>query len=218
MGRIASKISFSHEKVFFSVLAKILRGHRTAQTAHCALLKFKRNLRVSFFCFLRYLIEGATGVYTGSVFHDKRIQREGHHGEFRWRSSSGSLDIIFLPFLLREPGDGSTLLQKTHHNSLVGLYVTQILRCIVLCRWISQRRHNPFCGEWNTSSSLEVGGWSSSGILTRRSYLTGTIRSQIFFKMNGKKIHIRMSFEFKLFSIQSPETCSAPRRVEVTQA
>jgi len=50
---------------------------------------------------IRYLIEGATGVYTGSVFHDKRIQREGHHGEFR------------------EPGDGSTLLQKTHHNSLV---------------------------------------------------------------------------------------------------
>ena len=39
-----------------------------------------------------------------------------------------------------------------------------------------------------------------------------------FFKMNGKKIHIRMSFEFKLFTIPSPETCSAPRRVEVTQA
>ena len=67
-------------------------------------------------------------MYTGSVFHDKRIQREGHHGEFRWWSSSGSLDMIFLSFILREPGDGSTLLQKTHHNSLVVLYVTQILR------------------------------------------------------------------------------------------
>ena len=32
----------------------------------------------------RYLVEGATGVYTGSVFHDQRIQKEGHHGEFRY--------------------------------------------------------------------------------------------------------------------------------------
>jgi len=50
---------------------------------------------------IRYLVEGATGVYTGSVFHDHRIQREGHHGEFR------------------APQDGSTILQKSHHNSLV---------------------------------------------------------------------------------------------------
>ena len=39
-----------------------------------------------------------------------------------------------------------------------------------------------------------------------------------FLNLNGKMIPIHMSFEFKLFSIQSPETCSAPRRVEVTQA
>ena len=44
--------------------------------------------------------------------------------ELKWLT----LNIIFSPFLLREPGDGSTLLQKTHHNSLVVLYVTQILR------------------------------------------------------------------------------------------
>ena len=41
---------------------------------------------------------------------------------------------------------------------------------------------------------------------------------RFFLKMNGKKIHIRMSFEFILFTIQSTETCSSPRRVEVTQA
>ena len=33
---------------------------------------------------VRYLVESATGVYTGSVFHDRRIEKEGHHGEFRY--------------------------------------------------------------------------------------------------------------------------------------
>ena len=29
-------------------------------------------------------MESSTGVYTGSVFHDRRIEKEGHHGEFRY--------------------------------------------------------------------------------------------------------------------------------------
>jgi len=49
---------------------------------------------------IRYLIEGATGVYTGSIFNDKSILRAGHAGEGRAYT------------------DGSTILQKTHHRSL----------------------------------------------------------------------------------------------------
>ena len=40
---------------------------------------------------IRYLIEAATGVYTGSVFRDKSILSAGHHGE------------------MRDPRDGSTV-------------------------------------------------------------------------------------------------------------
>ena len=47
----------------------------------------------------RYLMEAATGVFTGSVFNDIRLVRAGHHGETRGYN------------------DGSTLLQKTHHNT-----------------------------------------------------------------------------------------------------
>jgi len=49
---------------------------------------------------IRYLIEGATGLYTGSIFNDKSILRAGHAGEGRRYT------------------DGSTILQKTHHRSL----------------------------------------------------------------------------------------------------
>ena len=46
------------------------------------------------------MVEAASGVFTGSVFHDGRILRAGHLGEataFR---------------------DGTTILQKTHHLAL----------------------------------------------------------------------------------------------------
>ena len=49
---------------------------------------------------VRYLIEGATGVYTGSIFNDRSILRAGHYGEGR------------------DYKDGSTIMQKTHHRSL----------------------------------------------------------------------------------------------------
>merc|ERR1719431_872046 len=45
---------------------------------------------------VRYLVEGATGIYTGSIFNDKSILRAGHAGEGR------------------DYKDGSTILQKTH--------------------------------------------------------------------------------------------------------
>ena len=48
----------------------------------------------------RYLVEAATGVFTGSVFNDESIVSAGHYGEARNFS------------------DGSTLLQKTHHSAL----------------------------------------------------------------------------------------------------
>ena len=48
----------------------------------------------------RYLVEAASGVFTGSVFNDRLIIKAGHHGEAR-------------PY-----SDGSTLLQKTHHNAI----------------------------------------------------------------------------------------------------
>ena len=51
---------------------------------------------------MRYLVEAATGVFTGSVFNDPSIARAGHYGE------------------ARHYRDGSTLLQKTHHRTLVG--------------------------------------------------------------------------------------------------
>ena len=46
-------------------------------------------------CYLgvRYLVEGATGVYTGSVFHDEQIEKEGHHGESRF------LKVMHLEFI-----------------------------------------------------------------------------------------------------------------------
>ena len=49
---------------------------------------------------IRYLIEGASGIYTGSIFYDKSIASAGHHGE------------------MRNHTDGSTILQKTHHRAI----------------------------------------------------------------------------------------------------
>ena len=46
---------------------------------------------------IRYLVEAATGVFTGSIFNDGSIVQAGHYGESR------------------NYNDGSTLLQKTHH-------------------------------------------------------------------------------------------------------
>ena len=48
----------------------------------------------------RYLVEAATGVFTGSVYSDPGIYTAGHLGE------------------RREYSDGSTLLQKTHHSAV----------------------------------------------------------------------------------------------------
>jgi len=50
---------------------------------------------------IRYLIEGASGIFTGSVFNDKSIDNAGHHGE------------------TRNFKDGSTILQKTHHRTII---------------------------------------------------------------------------------------------------
>ena len=50
------------------------------------------------------MVEAASGVFTGSVFHDGRILRAGHLGE------------------ARAFRDGTTILQKTHHRAL---YVSQ---------------------------------------------------------------------------------------------
>ena len=47
---------------------------------------------------IRYLLEAATGVFTGSIFNDGSIVQAGHYGESR------------------NYNDGSTLLQKTHHS------------------------------------------------------------------------------------------------------
>ena len=49
---------------------------------------------------IRYLIEGASGVYTGSIFESGSITNAGHLGE------------------LRNFSDGSTILQKTHHRAI----------------------------------------------------------------------------------------------------
>lgn len=49
---------------------------------------------------IRYLIEGAGGVFTGSVYGDMSIFNAGHWGE------------------LRNFTDGSTFLQKTHHRAI----------------------------------------------------------------------------------------------------
>ena len=46
----------------------------------------------------RYLVETATGAFTGSIYHDDGIYQAGHLGE------------------LRDYKDGSTLVQKTHHS------------------------------------------------------------------------------------------------------
>ena len=51
----------------------------------------------------RFLIETASGVFTGSVFEDKTILSKGHLGE--------AVDYR----------DGSTLVQKTHHAGDVEL-------------------------------------------------------------------------------------------------
>ena len=48
----------------------------------------------------RYLLEAATGVFTGSVYNDDEIYKAGHLGE------------------KRDHTDGSTLVQKTHHSAL----------------------------------------------------------------------------------------------------
>ena len=48
----------------------------------------------------RYLVEAATGVFTGSVFTDKSIVAVGHYGE------------------ARDYNDGSTILQKSHHRAV----------------------------------------------------------------------------------------------------
>ena len=50
----------------------------------------------------RYLVEAATGVFTGSIFIAKGIIEAGHYGE------------------ARDYSDGSTILQKTHHRALPG--------------------------------------------------------------------------------------------------
>ena len=49
---------------------------------------------------IRYLLEAATGVFTGSVFNDKSIFKAGHYGE--------TADFM----------DGTTILQKTHHRAV----------------------------------------------------------------------------------------------------
>ena len=48
----------------------------------------------------RYLVEAATGVFTGSIFNDMSIQKAGHYGE--------TVDYM----------DGTTILQKTHHRAV----------------------------------------------------------------------------------------------------
>ena len=48
----------------------------------------------------RYLLEAATGVFTGSVYYGEGIYEAGHLGE------------------ARDYNDGSTLIQKTHHNAV----------------------------------------------------------------------------------------------------
>ena len=47
---------------------------------------------------LRFLLEGATGIFTGAIYNDSRIIKAGHLGEGR-------------PFR-----DGSTIVQKTHQR------------------------------------------------------------------------------------------------------
>ena len=49
----------------------------------------------------RYLVEAATGIFTGSVFNNQGIFDAGHLGE------------------RREYSDGSTILQKTHHSAVM---------------------------------------------------------------------------------------------------
>ncbi|XP_023348167.1 WSC domain-containing protein 1-like, partial [Eurytemora carolleeae] len=49
---------------------------------------------------IRYLIEGASGIFTGSIFVSTSITDAGHLGE------------------LRNFRDGSTILQKTHHRAI----------------------------------------------------------------------------------------------------
>jgi hypothetical protein len=52
---------------------------------------------------LRYLIESATGIFTGSIFNDKSLYRSELRGE------------------MSPPNDGRTIVQKTHHDSTIGL-------------------------------------------------------------------------------------------------
>ncbi|KAK3895065.1 hypothetical protein Pcinc_001161 [Petrolisthes cinctipes] len=60
---------------------------------------------VSFPCsgntWLRYLIESATGVFTGAVYNDKRLYKGGYRGE------------------LQDPNNGKTVLQKTHASTFL---------------------------------------------------------------------------------------------------
>lgn len=48
---------------------------------------------------LRYLIENASGYFTGSVYNDAQLYNSGLMGE------------------LQPPNDGTTIVQKTHHNT-----------------------------------------------------------------------------------------------------
>ena len=62
----------------------------------------------------RYLIEGATGVYTGSVFHDQRIQKEGHHGEFRCLKIMKVKMILFQNVLFSGPPKTDPPFYRSH--------------------------------------------------------------------------------------------------------
>ena len=54
------------------------------------------------------MIESSSGIFTGSIFNDRSILSAGHLGEARHFQ------------------DGSTILQKTHHNALyVQSYLVQ---------------------------------------------------------------------------------------------
>jgi len=49
------------------------------------------------------LIDSSTGIFTGSLFNDQELFEAGLHGEMKW------------------PNDGSTIVQKTHHDAINSL-------------------------------------------------------------------------------------------------
>ena len=125
---------------------------------------------------IRYLVEAATGVFTGSIFNDKSILRAGHHGE------------------TRDPRDGSTILQKSHHRAL---YV---------------RQYSKFGPAWRRQHVALFGG---RGVLVIRN----PYRAIISFWNHKKAGHTNTavlesleSEEFKTFVIDQAE-----RWLEVTQ-